>query len=387
MANKASQQKRVAIVINLDFAFRRHHEVFAGTQRFAAESDWHCEVWPYPPPVKRGRRKLYDGIVGRVSSSLATSAKSARIPLVNVWRSSPARTPTVTHDCRKAGALAGEHLKRRGCRRFAYMGFRGNRASLDREAGFRNATRDYRSDFSHLLVTSSYSDSSGLWDRFHEKAMTWLKRLKPPVGLFAVDDGLARHAMSLANSAGFRVPEDIAVVGTGNELVICQNPEPSLTSVDLGYEQIGYRAAQLLDSLMDGKAPPISDKLLPPTELIARGSTDAFAAESRIVALALRYIADECHRPIHVADVAKHVHVTSRTLDRHFTKELGRTAAAEIRRMRIEMAKRLLIDSSLPLKAVATASGFLNDKRMCEAFARYEGVTPGEFRRKQCTVE
>jgi hypothetical protein len=38
--------------------------------------------------------------------------------------------------------------------------------------------------------------------------------------------------------------------------VNCLDPEPSITSIDLGWHQIGIRAGKLLEHLMNGGHPP-----------------------------------------------------------------------------------------------------------------------------------
>jgi transcriptional regulator GlxA family with amidase domain len=60
--------------------------------------------------------------------------------------------------------------------------------------------------------------------------------------------------------------------------------------------------------------------------------------------------------------------------------------AAEIQRLRVERAKRLLADSELAVKNVAVRSGFANAQRLDEAFRRSEGISPGQFRQRMATT-
>ena len=60
-----------------------------------------------------------------------------------------------------------------------------------------------------------------------------------------------------------------------------------------------------------------------------------------------------------------------------------RTIAAEITRLRLERAKRRLVETDEVLKTVATDSGFSSLNHFYRAFVRIEGVSPKEYRRQR----
>jgi LacI family transcriptional regulator len=74
--------------------------------------------------------------------------------------------------------------------------------------------------------------------------------------------------------------------------------------------------------------------------------------------------------------------VARRTLEQRFIRLMGRTPAAEIRRVRIEVAKRLLIESDKSVAQVARASGFSQQDLFSRTFRRSVGVPPSDFRRQ-----
>jgi LacI family transcriptional regulator len=47
----------------------------------------------------------------------------------------------------------------------------------------------------------------------------------------------------MCRQQGWRVPHDVAIIAGMNEESLCEHPRPSLTSVELGYDRIGYEAA------------------------------------------------------------------------------------------------------------------------------------------------
>ena len=184
------------------------------------------------------------------------------------------------------------------------------------------------------------------------------------------------------------MPEDVAIIAGMNEETLCENPRPSLTSVEFGNERIGYEAARLLDRLMDEKdhgAKTFSGEriLLPPQGLVIRESTDFYAVNDSLVTAALEFISAQSHRPISPADVAQAVSTELRTLQRRFSKHLSRPIAAEIRRVRIERARRELTQTDRSIANISRAAGFGEPMRMYEVFVRELGVAPSEYRKQR----
>ena len=153
--------------------------------------------------------------------------------------------------------------------------------------------------------------------------------------------------------------------------------------MELGFERVGYEAARLLHSLMDGNSAPTDPVLLPPVGLIVRESTDFYAVKDELVAAALAFISSHSHRPIGQDDVSAAVGAETRTLQNRFRKFLGRPVVAEIRRVRIERAKRELTQSDKPLAEIARDVGFGEVMRMYEVFRRELQTTPGRFRKQR----
>jgi AraC-like DNA-binding protein len=74
------------------------------------------------------------------------------------------------------------------------------------------------------------------------------------------------------------------------------------------------------------------------------------------------------------------LHMSARTLHRQL-KEEGASLQQLKNEVRCERAKDLLYRSEKPLKQVAAATGFRNEKSFIRAFKEWTGVTPAEFRR------
>jgi LacI family transcriptional regulator len=381
--------RRVAVMIDLQWPLKHHQDVFAGTQRYARErGNWECVIDLHAGESLHPGSSEYDGVIARATSRLALRARRAAVPVVNVWLNSPARKlPAVFHDVQAAGRLAANHLMARGIRQFGHLGYHRDRSSVLGLNSFRAVVQGAGFPCDSELVPIDFGKDPATWRRFLHGLEQWVQSWRCPVGVFVAHDVLARYLATVCLRQGVRVPEDAALVGSANESVICLHPEPALSSVEFNFEEVGFRAGELLDRLMDGAEPPKEPILVPPVELVARQSTDVFAVSDPMVAQAMRFIADNCRQPLRVGHVTAHVHTGRRTLERRFQHAVGRTISSEIVRLRIEQVKRQLVESDAPLKNLATRLGFQNEKRLCEAFRRLEGITPGEYRSRRRAPE
>ena len=363
---------RVAIGIDLEWPFKHHVGIVSGIMQHARERGWDCVLAPFPGgPV--------DGLIGRVTREMAAFVRKARIPAVNVWVDSPDTSlPRVIPDQRAAAALAARHLRDRGFRRLAFLGHTRDRNTTLQLEGLRTEAA-----VETVLLAPRDRQKAAGWRSFRRALQAWVRNWKPPIGVFATDDLLCRYLADECEIEGWRIPDDAGLVGSGNTDLVCEGLSPSLSSVEYGFERVGLRAAQLLDRLMKGARAPREPILVSPATLVPRRSTDVFAVEDRAVAAALRFIADQAAGSIRVGDVAAAVPISRRSLERRFRAALGRTVHDEITRARVERVKRRLVETDLPIKAIARDSGFAGLEHLSRVFRQKEGRTPGAWRREQ----
>lgn len=384
----ARTPRRIALMLDLKWPYKRHSEVFAGVQRYAGERGWVSIIDEFAHDTLRCRRaaaERYDGVVARANRPLARRAAELGVPVVNVWPSSPARDllPGVFPDSTETGRMVAEHLLARGFRTFATLTSPKNADNALEVEAFTRLVRDAGFDCTSAHIPQNPHRDLAHWRktvRLIDQAMSrWVR----PVGVYVGQEVCGRLVVQAGHRRGWRIPDDVAIVAGKNQETLCEQPRPSLTSVEIGYERIGYAAAELLDRLMAGGEPPAGPVRLAPHGLVVRESTDFFAVDDALVAAALAFIAAHSHRRIGPDDVARAVGAETRTLQNYFQTTLKRPVATEIRRVRIERAKRELARSDRPLDAIARDVGFGNIQRLYEVFRRELGVSPGEYRKQR----
>ncbi len=324
-----------------------------------------------------------DGIIAQVTQpSEMEQLQKLDMPVVNISGTMEHPPfPTVRADDHAVGRLAAQHLLHRGFTRFVVVHASGKAFSRRRLEGFEHTVRDVRPDAECHVHNVDYSNKVHPIEYRRDLRQT-LEGVAVPVAVFAVTDHLAYLAMSTCRDANLRVPHDVAIVGVDNDPLTCELSSPPLSSVDINAERVGYQAAEMLDSLMDGRTPPKAPVLVMPVGVVTRRSTDVMAIDDPLVANALEYIHQHATDGIQVPGVAGDLEVSRRTLERRFRRALNCTPAEEIRRTRTAQAIRLLRETDLPIAEIATRCGFRYAQHLAPVIQDATGLTPTEFRRE-----
>jgi LacI family transcriptional regulator len=176
-------------------------------------------------------------------------------------------------DDEAVGVLATEHLIQIGCKRIAHLRGPENSPGIGRLKGYLRALARHK-----MRSLQDYVSSQRMVDeRGYESGadlMRQLLTLSPrPDGVFCYNDPMAIGAIRAILDAGLRIPEDIAVIGSGNLHYDTELRVP-LSSIDQQTEQIGERAARLTLSLLESKARPRNRTFIIQPQLVIRTSTE-----------------------------------------------------------------------------------------------------------------
>jgi len=291
--------------------------------------------------------------------------------------------PNIITDDVAIGEMAAEHLLDRGLRQFAYCGF-GQTYYWSRERGKGFCRRISQAGFEahYYEYERPGSETRHSWEKEQDMLVNWLKGLPKPVGLMACNDDRSQYVLEACKIAELHVPDEIAVVGLGNDDLICDLVSPPLSSVALSAQKAGYEAAAVLDRMMAGEK--VSSHTIPvrPTHVVTRQSTDIFAVADPDVLAALNYIHQRAaSEAIQVDDVLAAVSLSRRTLYERFAKMLGRSVHEEIKRVRVDRLARLLVSTDQPISQIATSMGYSDFKNIARYFKQHKGMTPSQYRK------
>lgn len=319
-----------------------------------------------------------EGVIARVSTMpLARDLLGAGIPVVNVSGIllDGVNFPRVVTDLAGTGQLATQHFLDRGFRHFAYYGSLRLRyvAALSITFAAAVAAHGY-----HCAIYRKPRNASS-WKIRQAALGQWLLAQPKPLAVLAWSFcGL--EVLDACRWVGLSVPEQVAVLGGDDDELLCNAASPPISGIETPSDLMGYQAAAWLDDLMHGTPVPLMPKLLQPTRVTMRGSTDILSVDDPEVADALRFIRENAGRPITVSDVLQAVPVSRRSLERRFATTLARTPAEEIRKVHLERAQQLLVETDLSIAAVASAAGFGSPEYMSQAFKAVWHTTPLKYR-------
>jgi transcriptional regulator GlxA family with amidase domain len=94
------------------------------------------------------------------------------------------------------------------------------------------------------------------------------------------------------------------------------------------------------------------------------------------------FILDHLDESLPVARLASASGMSPRTFTRWCREHLDESPAEIVRRLRLEEAKRLLEETSLPLKDIALRTGLGDPSTMWRVFTESAGITPGAYRQR-----
>jgi LacI family transcriptional regulator len=281
----------------------------------------------------------------------------------------------------RVGRLAAEHLLQCGFRHFAFCGFEGIYPSISRAEAFR--ARITEAGYP-CYVYEQPKGKGVLWEKEEPLLVQWLQSLPKPVGIMASNDDRSQHVLDACHVAEIHVPGEVGIIGVGNDEFICRLANPPLSSICLNPENLGYRAAQLLDRALAEKTRCNAVVEGGPTHVMARSSTNILLVADEEMAEAVRYIRENSDRPLQVDDVAAAIGISRRTLQHRFATAIGRSVHSQILRERVNRITQMLVETDLTVAQIADKLDFSSPKQLDRVFTRFQGMPPTAYRMRYC---
>lgn len=337
-------------------------------------------AWYARDSKKAYSREAYDGLIGMISSYWPPAElRDAGIPIINLSSVRPTKLSSVLVDDMAVGRMACEHLVSRGLRQLGFIGMPGVYYAELRWQGFAQAAGGHGLVPSRFMFSSDRPVSKMTPDTIRKLAR-WLQKQPRPLGLLLANYSLASVFYEVCSQLNLSIPDQVAVICAGEDTMLSDVYEPSLTAVHVDAEHIGFEAGRLMSQLLRDKSSEPRTVLVPPRGVVLRQSTEIFVYPDVCVAAAMSMILQNAHRQISVEDVRKHVGCSRRTLEYRFRQHTGRTPLEEIQRARIEYVKQCLFETDRSVTQIAQDCGFRYVRQLNAAFRQWTGMTPGRYR-------
>jgi LacI family transcriptional regulator len=338
----------------------------------AASPDW-MQTRPGPP----------DGLIAPIfDKPMMLFARAAACPVVDlseVFWTTP--IPRVLPDDAAIGREAARHLLDRGLRHFATAGFAAWNYAKRRMDAFAQAVA--AAGFACGRLENLHADERMrrvLPQASRGTVDAWLRGLPKPCGVYAATDVVAAFCLEAAAGLPCEVPGDLCILGTNDDELVCEAIRPMLSSVRIPWEAVGYRAALRLDRLLNGKRMSLGPQWVAPRGVAMRASTDVVACDDEGVRKAVNFIRLHSNLPLRVTDVAGHVGMSRRNIERRMLAGMGRTVLQTIHAARLVRAHELLAETDMQVKTVASACGFSGPAHFSVVFRKAAGRSPSAYR-------
>jgi LacI family transcriptional regulator len=353
------------------------YRIFQGISRYAHEAKWHMDTRHFFLRMLPKERSA-DGIITMYHHDPVIRRyireKAKTIPTVILGTQNPGLpdAPMVKPDNRKTGIMAADHLYSRFHRNFAW--FAGTLCPSGRE---RRAAYEKRlKELGHSCIDLSCGRA-----KLNEKTVIQkLRRAPKPLGVMARDDHDAAVLIDLCQQEKLSVPEDIAIIGVGDIESLCAFSPIPVSSISLNMDELGYRSAAVLDTLIDRGEVPLQT-FIQPSGLQQRQSTATLGITNPYLKSAVSFIDQQFHNLLTTDEMAEAAGISRRQLYTLFENEMRCTPIDYLLNMRLSKARDLVAEGTLNLYEIAEATGFNTARTLNRAFHQRFGVAPTKWRK------
>ena len=374
---------KIALIIENSRAYGR--AMIEGIAAFAQEShDWVLR----PLSVKDAftpHLREFSGVIARIADDkLANRLLRSGLPIVDVFCQKPrSGIAGVDSDNRAVGRLAREFFRTRGFANTAFCGISGAAFSATRGEAFADsATFVYAGKSQKPIDDSQFFDER--IDRIPDAKglREWLLSLPKPIGIFCCNDLRAIQLQHVALGCGFRIPQDLALLGVDNDTIACSFANVPISSVNPNAFKVGYDAARVLHALLVNRPVRRLHKIhcVKPGGITERTSTEFMPIDPPWLGKVLMHIEKNMRHPIPASEIFALAERSGTFVENVFKAKLGLPVQAYVTAVKMREAKRLLGDPSLRISEVANLCGFSSPQYFCRTFAACFGSSPKSYR-------
>ena len=175
---------------------------------------------------------------------------------------------------------------------------------------------------------------------------------------------------------------------TGFEVIAHMQSHPDLCNIPIVVLTAKTLTAEALTELNQGVTAVLGKGLFSAEETLyrleaaLRRDVGSSVETRKLVRRAMAYIHEHYMESISRKEIAAHVNLSPRHLDRCFSDETGVTPMIYLSRFRLRQARRLLQTTALSISEIAAAVGFSDASYFCRVFRRDLDMSPTDYRRR-----
>lgn len=388
--------------------------MLAGARRYASIRGWRIDFLPWKEAVSAQR-----GGSGAVEKPLGFIVECGDGPgnlPTRIYGGAPAvfvnctgtprgkRFARIPVDNEAIGRAAFRELSLLRPPAFAVVDFplsKGNWPSLRTEAFRRAAASAGAPCHSFTFRNPAAEDVSGEPSRLAE----WLRHLPGRTAVFAVNDETSAAVVEAARSAHLAIPRDLAILGVDNNPAFCEAFKPSLSSIQVDFENAGFLAAKTLGEMTcgtrgtcgtgggtSGTAARPASRARParhasaagvpikPLLAVRRESTRGSGRREPNILAAIETIRREACDGLTPARLVSRFPGSRWLFEMRFREAVGHSVLDEILHVRLEKACALLASTDTAVGAIADFCGFGSPRALRAHFLSRIGMSMREFR-------
>ena len=335
-----------------------------------------------PGVVKFAKDWGADAVIGQFEETddVGMFAKNGIAAVAQDFKKRFTTIPNITADYIGTGRMAARFYIDRGFRNFGFFGFNHVCWSDERLEGFRKEVEE--AGFGDSFYPYNMQDIDHLWYYERDRMAEWLRMIPKPIGIMACDDNQGNNLIEACHSAGVRIPAEVSVIGVDDDELLCSLGSTTLSSIHVDIEDGGWKAAELIERMVNFPGAPVEDVVLKPVKIVGRMSTAAFATDDAQIQKAVQFIHKNYQKKISVKDVTAEVALSRRLLERRFKTVTGQTIYQYITDLKIKHFAEMLLTTGDQVINIALSLGENDTKSISRRFKQIYGCSPNEWRDK-----
>ena len=356
-----------------------------GIYDYATRHRWQVQVFTGSISAVRYLRLVHDWrpagciIDGSLRKSSDFPPRVKSVPVIQLGNSYgvPPLRDIIRLDNSKIAQAAAEILLKRTANCFGYVSALDNPPwSQARGKFFADHLKAAGIACNTLKALSAHNDTNNM-----KACIRFLSHLRKPACIMLACDNLAPLVYAAARKLHLKMPEDISVISVDNDLSICTNLKPTLSSIEPDFQAGAFMAGERFGARVGGVKGPLPPQTYDLATIAFRQST-TFTGSPIGVKAALDWIDQHAKEPIHVPDVVAIMGYGRRRAEQLFLNSTGKTIGAAINDARLANVLAMLRNSTLRISDIASICGFRSSAYLAAVFRKRYQMTISEWKHR-----